>query len=46
MAVRDWQDRVYYTRNSSNISQPIQDKGDCQKTPAVHDLEQSSMTQR
>ena len=28
------------------ISQPIQDKGDNLKTTAVHDLEQSSLTQR
>ena len=34
------------TKNSSIISQPIQDKGDSQKTTTGHDLEQPSMTQR
>ena len=34
------------TINIPIISQPIQDKGDNLKTTAVHDLEQSSLTQR
>ena len=34
------------TENSSIISQPIQDKGDGQKTSAEQDLEQPSVTQR
>ena len=34
------------TTKNSTISQPIQDKGNTQKTSAGHDLEQLSMTQR
>ena len=34
------------TKNSSIISQPIQDKGDSWKTTAGHDLVQPSMTQK
>ena len=33
-------------KNSTTVSQPIQDKGNTQKTSAGHDLEQLSMTQR
>ena len=34
------------TTKNSTISQPIQDKGNTQKTSEGHDLEQLSMTQK
>ena len=34
------------TKNSTIVSQPIQDKGNSQKTSTGHDLEQPSMRQR